>query len=398
MSLPSKVLLKPRKAQPFFNRHPWVYQGAIARVEGKPAPGTLVRVESAENKFIAHGLYNPHSQLSVRLYSWDENQPFDDAMIVARLERAIRFRHGELGLGDPRGACRLIFSEADGLSGLLVDRYADILVLQYNSLALTRFAPAIEDALKRIIAPRGMLRRTDRTIAELEGMTTEDGVIHGEIPSGPMVIVENALELLVDLQGGQKTGAFLDQRDNRQAFCQYTSGRDLLDLFCYTGAFGLHAMTQGKAKSLLGIDVSAGALGLARQNAERLGISATFVQEPALQAMQRLRQEGQRFGALVCDPPKFARNAAQVDQATKGYERINSLAMELLRPGGVMLTCSCSGHVHAEDFTAILADAAKKVGRDIQILEHRGQAPDHPVSLFCLESNYLKAVLLRAVD
>lgn len=396
MSQFPKVILKARKARPFFGRHPWVFHGAIDKVEDRPAPGAVVAVYSFEKEFVAYGLFNERSNIRVRLYSWDKDRPIDAAMIAERIARAVHFRHETLALAAPRGACRLVYSEADDLSGLVVDRYADILTVQLSSLALAQFEPVILRTLEQRLQPRGIMRRTERGIGELEGLETTDMVLAGTVPSEPFVIEDGGIELLVDPRTGQKTGAFLDQRDNRQALCRYTRGRSLLDVFCYTGAFGLTAARHGGATSVLGVDVSGAAIALAQQNAERNGIAAEFMQAEAVPALERLRSEGRRFGVVVCDPPKFARTPGALEKALKGYETINRLALELLEPGGILLTCSCSGHVSAEQFIHVLVSAAQKTGRELQLLEQRGQAPDHPISLFCLETAYLKCVIAHA--
>jgi 23S rRNA (cytosine1962-C5)-methyltransferase len=322
----------------------------------------------------------------------------DAELFVHRIVNAVRFRVETLGLGGERAACRLVYSESDGLSGLIVDRYADFVAVQFTSRALARFQSDLVDAIHRLVRPRGVYLRTERGVGELEGLLVQDGVLSGEAPTEPVLIVENGCEFWVDIQSGQKTGGFLDQRENRAALCRYARGRSVLDVFCYTGGFGIQAATVGGATEVLGIDVSATALVLARRNAERNGVSATFAQEQAVPAMKRLIGENRRFGVVVCDPPKFARSAAAIDRALSGYDQINRLALELLAPGGILLTCSCSGHVSQEDFTGMLVHAAQKTSVSIAILEQRGQAPDHPVSAFCLETAYLKCIIARRLE
>lgn len=393
-----RVILQPRKARPFFGRHPWVFEKAIERVEGDVSPGQLVQLHTHDKEFIAYGLFNPNSKIRVRLYSWDKEKPFDESMLGSRIERAIRMRHEDLGLGDPAGACRLVYSESDGLSGLVVDRYADILVVQFTSLAMAKFESFIITKLQEILQPRGIYRRTERGIGELEGLDTDDGPLAGDIPEEPITIKENGLELLVDPKTGQKTGAFLDQRDNRTASLRYSAGRSVLDLFCYGGAFSLNAAKNGGASSVTGIDASGTAILLAQENAKRNGIQAEYFKEDAAAALAGFAREKRRFGMIFCDPPKFARTAGAVAGAIRGYEQTNRQAIELLEPGGILVSCSCSGHVSAEQFLEILAQSAQNAKRELQILEQRGQAADHPVSLFCLETSYLKCVIARCVE
>lgn len=398
MSKAQTVTLKPRKARPFFGRHPWVFQGAIDKVDPGIQPGDLVRVMTHDREFVAYGLYNPESNIRVRLYSWDKDRPVDEAMIVERIERAVRMRREELGFSSPRSACRLVYSESDCLSGLIVDRYADALVVQFTSLAMSKFSDAVVATLQRLCEPSCIFRRTERGIGELEGLDLDDVLLAGSIPADPVVIEENGVELLVDIAAGQKTGAFLDQRDNRAALCRYTAGRSVLDLFCYSGGFSLTALKQGQARQTLGIDVSGPAIALAQRNAKHNGLAAEFRQQEVVPALEDLKREQQKFGVVICDPPKFARTAGAVENAVKGYDHLHRLSLEVLEPGGILMACSCSGHMSADLFMQTLAGAAQKVGREVQILEQRGQAPDHPVSVFCLETNYLKCVIARAVD
>ncbi len=392
------VALQAKKARPFFGRHPWVYQNAIEKIAGNPEPGAQIRVVSFEKEFIAYGLFNPDSTIRVRLYSWDKDRLIDADLIEERIARAVRLRHDVLGLGDPAGGCRLVFSEADGLSGLIVARYADILVVQFTSRALATYQQEIVGILERLLAPRGIMRRTERGIGELENLDLDDAPLAGDVPTAPVVIVEHGVRYLVDVRAGQKTGFFLDQRDNRAALCRYTGGRTVLDLFCYGGGFGIAAAKVGRAKSVVGVDVSGPALRLAQQNADLNDVAMELINDQVITAMQQLLREKRKFGVVVCDPPKFARTAGALEQATKGYEHLNRLALELLEPGGVLLTCSCSGHVSAEQFLKIVVASAQQLGRDLQILEQRGQAPDHPVSAFCLATSYLKCLVGRVAD
>jgi 23S rRNA (cytosine1962-C5)-methyltransferase len=397
MSVQPTVVLQQKKARPFFGRHPWVFQGAVDKVLGDPAPGDSVRVVTFDKEFIAYGLYNPESNIRVRLYSWEHGHPLDAAMIAGRIEVAIRARHEDMKLGDPKGACRLVYSESDGLSGLVVDRYADVLVVQFTSKALAAHESTVVEALERLLKPRSIVRRTDRAMNDLEKMTLDDVVLAGETPSG-FTVVENGLEWNVDVMSGQKTGLFLDQRDNRLGLCRYTPGKDVLDVCCYGGGFGITAMKRGDAKSLVGIDASGPAVALAQRNADLNDVAAEFINQQAVPAMQDLAREKRTFGVIVCDPPKFAKKAGDIDHAAKGYEWLNRSALDLLEPGGILCTCSCSGHLSQDDFLHILASASQKAGKPIQILEQRGRAIDHPVSAYCLETAYLKCDIARVAE
>ncbi|MFO0958955.1 MAG: class I SAM-dependent rRNA methyltransferase [Isosphaeraceae bacterium] len=388
----SRVVLRPRMARPFFARHPWVFSGSIAKVEGEPAPGDEVRVVSHEGQFIARGLFNPRSQIRARLYRWDDG-PLDDAFWAGRIDSALRLRSEVLGL---RGPCRLIFSEGDGLSGLTADRYGEWLVLQFTSLALFERRERLLDLLQERAPCRGILLRSEKGIADQEGLSFAEGPARGEAPDGPISVEEHGLAWEVDLTAGQKTGFYLDQRDNREAIARLARGRRMLDLFCYTGGFGLVALQHGAA-GVLGIDSSARAIDAARRNAERNGFadSAGYEVADAFDRAEQLRSSGERFGLVSVDPPKFARGARSIDAALKAYLRLNRAAVDLLEPGGILATCSCSGLVGRDEFAGVLAQAAELSGRPIQILESRGQAADHPISVSCPESSYLKCLAAR---
>jgi 23S rRNA (cytosine1962-C5)-methyltransferase len=396
MTAGGRVILKPRRARPFFARHPWVFDTSIQRVEGDPPAGAEVDVWSAEGKFVARGLYNPGSTIRVRLYRWDEG-PLDESFWAGRLESAIRLREGLLPLETgPQAAYRLVFSEADGLSGLTVDRYDRWLVAQFTSLALFER----RDMLLRLLADRtgaeGIVVRSERGIASREGLRSGDQESRGSVPDGPVDIVEHGLKYRVDLRAGQKTGFYLDQRDNRRAVASYCRGRRVLDLFCFTGAFSLNALKHGEAGEVMGVDSSATAIERAREHAAINGVDrATFEVGDVLEVLERLRAEGRRFGAVICDPPKYARQAKDVEHALKGYLRLNRAALDVLAPDGVLVTCSCSGLVGRELFADLLGQVAEQSGRPIQILEQRGQAADHPVSASCLETEYLKCMICR---
>ena len=390
-----RVVLKPRMARPFFARHPWVYAGSIGQVDGDLAPGTEVAVVSREGQFVARGLFNPRSVIRVRLYRWDD-APLDDAFWRDRLAAAVRLRTDTLGFRDPASPCRLVFSEADGLSGLTVDRYGSCLVVQFTSLALFERREAILDILQELTGAEGVILRTEKGIATLEGLECRDAVLRGPEPAGPISVVEHGLTYEVDLRTGQKTGFYLDQRVNRRAVARYAAGKTVLDLFCYTGGFSLNALHHGGATHSLGFDASAPAIELARRNAIANNLpNARFEASDAFDALEKLRSTGQRFGLVICDPPKFARHAKGVDDALKGYLRLNRAALDVLEPGGILATCSCSGLVDRARFAEVLGQVAELSGRPIQFLERLGQAADHPVSASCLETEYLKCFVCR---
>lgn len=390
-----RVILHPRRARPFYGRHPWVFPGAIAAVEGEPEDGAVVDLVSHAGNFVARGLYNGRSKIRVRLYSWDDATALDADFFRSRLAVAVRLRDEVLGLSGPGRACRLVFSEADGLPGLVVDRYDRWLVVQYTSLGLAQRRELIADLLEEIVRPEGIYLRTERGIGTAEGLELQDGLQRGQVPAEPVLIDDTGVRFLVHLAEGQKTGFYLDQRDNRLAAARLARGRRVLDAFCYTGGFGLHAARAG-AREVQGVDASEPALALARQNARLNELSGvSFTRSDVFEHLDALDRSGDRYGMVVLDPPKFARSRSAVDEALRGYRRLQTLALRLLEPDGVLVTCCCSGLITPDMLEGLLAQLAVDVRREVQILERRGQAPDHPVAVTCPESSYLKCLISR---
>jgi len=392
-----QVILKPRKARPFYGRHPWVLDSAVDRLEGTPADGDVVDLLSEKGKFIARGVFNSQSRLRVRLYTWRAGESLDEDFWRRRLETALRLR-STLGYDDPQGATRLVFSEGDGLSGLIVDRYAEYLAVQITAMAMAVRLPQILAILAELAAPRGILVRSDPSVAKAEGMEVAGGFVHGQGPTEPVVIAEHGLRYQVDLAEGQKTGFYLDQRENRRAAARYLRGRRVLDVFCYTGGFGLAGLALGQAADVQGIDSSRKAVELAGINAQLNGLpAARFEAADAFEALEARRDAGQRFDAVILDPPKFAGSRRALEEALRAYHWLNRLGVDLVEPGGILVTCSCSGHVGREDFLGMLLGVAQQTGRDLEVLEQRGAAPDHPVMITCPESEYLKCMICRVV-
>jgi 23S rRNA (cytosine1962-C5)-methyltransferase len=394
-----EVHLRPRKALPFFSHHPWVYQSAVTETPADLAPGAEVALRSAEGKFVARGLFNPHSNIRVRLYSWAEDLALDHAFWAQRLDEAIALRHKLFGEFTPDSACRLVYSEADQLSGLVIDRYGEWLVVQFTALAMAQRQDLWFDLLEERLKPKGILIRTEKGIRDVEGLEIADGLIRGEAPPRPMFLSENGVRYGVDLSEGQKTGFFLDQRDNRHRLGTLTENARVLDMFCYSGGFGLSALVNGGATEVIGIDSSEGAVTLAKQNAQLNGVAERMhvTKEDGFKALERLAAEGQRFDVVVLDPPKLARRREALEAALRGYFSLNRLAVDVLQPGGLLMTCSCSGVVTHQHFVETLANVGLDAGRHVQILEARGPSADHPASIHCLETDYLKCYLCRVV-
>ena len=390
------VVLKPKRARPFFGRHPWVLDTAVLRLDGTPADGDVVDLATHDGTFVARGLWNASSKLRVRLYAFDAATRLDDGLWKSRIASAVALRQS-LGLGDVGGATRLVNSEGDDLSGLIVDRYGEWLSVQVTALAMSHRLDTICDALESLVAPKGiLLRGAERGLAKLEGLHLPDRLVRGTAPSGAIFVTEHGLKFGVDLAEGQKTGFYLDQRDNRQAATRFARGRRVLDMFCYSGGFATACAVSGGARSVLAVDSSAKATALAKANADLNGAANVSVETAdAFEKLAALKTAGDHFGMVILDPPKFARSRASLDDAMRAYHRINRLAVDLLEPGGILVTNSCSGAVSREDFLVMLAGVAQRSGRTIQLLECRGAAPDHPVSAGCLEGEYLKCIIAR---
>ncbi len=390
-----RVFLEPGRERPLLGRHPWVFSGAIRRIEGSPADGDEVVVLAADASFVAKGLYNSRSQIRVRLYSWSADEALDDEFFRRRLAHAIAQR-ARLGLLDgERAACRVVFSEGDGLSGLVVDRYGRWLAVQLTSLALAKRLPALLGTLDAELAPRGVYLRTEKGILEEEGLELRDGLLQGEDPEDAIPIEESGATYLVDLRVGQKTGFFLDHRLNRTRAASFAAGRRVADLFCYTGGFTLPLLRAGAA-SVVGVDVSAPALELARRNLAANGLDdgrADLVRSDVFRWLEGAAAAGERYEMIVLDPPRFARSGRGVGQALKGYAGLNELAVRCLAPGGILVTCSCTGRVTRDAFVSVLGAVEARTGRRIRVLESRGQPPDHPVSPTCPETEYLKCLI-----
>jgi len=387
-----ELILKAKKAGPFLGRHPWVFSGAIDKIEGRPADGGEILLRASDGRFVARGLYNSQSQIRARLYSWNETEALTDAFFADRVLAAVSLRKA-LGLLAPEAACRLVFSEGDGISGMTADYYAGFIALQFNALALAQRREAIATALTRATAARGVYVRTEKGIRELEGLDIDDGPLSGEMPEKDVTILENGLRFEVDVREGQKTGFYSDQRDNRRTVAGYALNRRCLDVCCYTGGFSLNLARAGAA-SVTGLDSSAAALDAARRNAARNNLSnIDFVQGDAFTALDAMGKADRTFDLLVLDPPRFVQSSGGVSQALKAYVRLNALALRLVSPGAVLATCSCSGRLSPDEFLSVLAAAALTAGRTVRVLEKRGQPADHPVNAACPESEYLKCFI-----
>ncbi len=391
-----RLILKPDREKSLLRRHPWVFSGAIERIEGSPQPGETVEIRSAEDRFLAQAAYSPFSQIRARVWTFD-SQPVDAAFLRRRIERALAQRRAA-GLLEHQ-AVRLIYAESDGLPGLIVDRYGDVLVVQFLTAGAEFWRQTLIELLLELIPCRSIYERSDAEVRTLEGLPLREGLLSGEVPT-IVVIEENGLRFQVDLAHGHKTGFYLDQRANRRLIRSLADGRDVLDCFCYTGGFTLNALLGG-AHSVIAVDASAEALVHLRMNLALNHLPADRLETlegDVFQVLRRFRDQNRRFDLIILDPPKFATTAAQVEKAARGYKDINLLAFKLLRPGGWLVTFSCSGGVDAALFQKIVAGAALDAGVEAQILHSLFQDADHPVALHFPESAYLKGLVCRVRD
>ncbi len=385
--------LKPGRQKSLLRRHPWVFSGAVAGVEGEPAPGETVRVVDSRGQFLGLGAYSPASQIRVRVWSWDPDDSIGEAFLQTHLDRALQLRQAMLP-GLHTNALRLVHAESDGLPGLIVDRYNRGLVVQFLSSGAERWRATLLGLMQTWSGVDWIYERSDAEVRQLEGLPERTGPLLGE-PPDRLVIEENSLKFWVDLGAGHKTGFYLDQRANRARVGELAAGRDVLDCFCYTGGFSAYAL-QGGAKRVLAVDASTEALALARENIALNGLPAGQIEwQPGdvFQVLRQLRDRDRSFDLVVLDPPKFAPTAAQVKRAARGYKDINLLAFKLLRPGGILATFSCSGGIDADLFQKIVAGAALDAGVEARMVARLSQGPDHPVALNFPEGAYLKGLI-----
>jgi 23S rRNA (cytosine1962-C5)-methyltransferase len=390
----NKIVLKPGKEKSLLRRHPWIFSGAVARVQGAPAAGDTVAVTAADGRFLALAAWNPDANIRARVWSWDEAVRIDAGFFRARIETAIALRR-RLLQRDAREAERLVHGESDGLPGLIVDRYADVVVMQVSSAGCARWREPIVAALRDLTGARAIYERSDADVLELEGLEPSTGLVDGSLDSPVVEIEENGIRLRVDVAAGHKTGYYLDQRDNRARVGQLCRERDVLNCFSYTGGFTLQALLHG-ARSAVSVDSSAAALELGRQHVALNGLPADrceWLDADVFQCLRKFRDQGKAFDLIVLDPPKFAPTAATAERAARGYKDINLLAFKLLRPGGLLATFSCSGGVSQDLFRKIVAGAAADARVDAQVLEQFHATADHPVSLAFPEGEYLKGLL-----
>ena len=387
------VTLKPGREKSLLRRHPWIFSGAIQQVDGNPASGTTVDLLSFNGQFLARASYSPNSQIRARVWTF-EDEPVDKEFFRRKI-RAAMVQRSTFQVSGSSNGCRLIYAESDGIPGLIVDRYSDVLVLQSLTAGAEYWKETFADLLLEETGCAVLYERSDADVRELEGLSPHTGVLRGALSSFIFPITENDLQFNVNFASGHKTGFYLDQRVNRLRVRELAKGRDVLDCFCYTGGFSVNALAGG-AKSVLSVDSSGDALTLCKENVALNNLPAdrhTALEGDVFQLLRKFRDENRSFDMIVLDPPKFAPTAAHAEKATRAYKDINLLAFKLLRSGGILVTFSCSGGVDAGLFQKIVAGAALDAGSDAQVVQHLSQAPDHPVSLHFPEGAYLKGLV-----
>lgn len=393
------VTLKPGREKSVHNRHPWIFSGAIQRIAGHPADGDVVQVQAADGSFLAYGYLNRQSQITIRLLSWNRDEAIDAEFFRRRLQRAIAGRADLRRDQVSTNAYRLVHAESDLLPGLIVDYYAGYLSVQILTLGIERWKEMLIRLLVELLDPRGIVERSDVDVREKEGLPETVGLLTGESPPDWLEIREHGLRFWVDLLRGQKTGFYLDQRENRAAVARYAAGRAMLNAFSFSGGFGIYAAAAG-ANPITNVDASSEALAQAEANFRLNGLEdrdIELVEGDVFQVLRQFREAGRQFDLVVLDPPKFAYRRDQVERACRGYKDINMMAMQLLRPDSILATFSCSGLVTADLFQKVVFSAAVDAQRDVQILEPRAQAPDHPVLLSFPEGAYLKGLICRVL-
>lgn len=389
------VTLKKGREKSVRNHHPWIFSGAIASYGKNIKPGDIARVVGHDGDFLAYGYCNPHSHIAVRLLDWNEGAIIDGSWWHEKIALSIeRRRHL---LSPETDSCRLVYSEADLLPGLIVDKYAEFLAVQFLTAGVSRFKAEIVEALSQLTRTAGVYERAELSMLKLEKLSATAGLIKGTPPPPNLQIKENGIAFEVDIMNGQKTGWYFDQRDNRRLVASLATGLEILDCFCYTGGFSITALKLGARRCTL-VDSSAEHLDSARRNLRLNGISdgrVEIIKDDAFDRLRKMRDEKRTFDIVILDPPKFAPSRKDIRRATAGYKDINLLAMKLVKSGGYLVTFSCSAAIDPQIFRMIIAWAAADCGREVQIIGQLHQAPDHPILVSFPESEYLKGFICR---
>ena len=390
----NKLVLKPGREKSLKRRHPWVFSGAVAKVTGQPEAGETIEIHSGDGEFLAVAAYNPHSQITARVWDW-QRRAIDAGFFREHITRAVALRATLLPGCD---AVRLVHAESDGLPGVVIDRYGDVVVMQLSSAGAMRWRNAISGAVEAVVKPATLFERSDADVLALEGMQPCVGLLSGTAPRPDMTIGEAGAKFEIDVPHGHKTGFYLDQRANRLRVRELTGKREVLDCFAYTGGFTVNALAGGAAR-VTAVDSSGPALEMLRRNVALNNLpAAECIEGDVFQELRKMRDQARSFDLIVLDPPKFAPTAAHAEKASRAYKDINLLAFKLLRPGGLLFTFSCSGGVSRELFQKIVAGAAADARADAQIVGHLSAGADHPVALNFPEGEYLKGLICRVAE
>lgn len=386
-----RITLKRKIAQRIANGHPWIYNNEIEKIEGDPLPGSIVEVFYPDGKFAGRGYFNQLSQIVVRLLTRDRNTEINEEFFLKKLKECWEYRR-KIGYTEN---CRLVFGEADGLPQLIIDKFNHYFVIQTLALGMDKWKPAVVNALQNIFRPRGIYERNDVPVRELEGLPQQKGFLSEPFET-PIIISENGLKFKVDIENGQKTGYFLDQQDNRKAIQHIVKGADVLGTFTYSGSFEVHAAYYG-AKSVLGLDISENAVSRANKNAALNGLDniCRFEVGNAFDLLKQWVTEDRKYDVVMLDPPAFAKSRANIQNAVKGYKEINLRGMKLLRPGGFLVTSSCTSLVSRQLFLEIIEMAAKDARKKIRQIVFNTQSPDHPIVWNIDNTEYLKFVIVQ---
>lgn len=394
----ARLFLAKGREKSLLRRHPWVFSGAVTRVEGNAASGETIDVCDFQGKWLARAAFSPQSQIRARVWTFDQQEAVDRDFFINRLQTAQQWRTW-LAERDDLTGYRLIAGESDGMPGITIDRFQNFIVLQLLSAGAEYQRANLLAALQHCYPECSIYDRSDVAVRKKEGLPLAQGLVLGDEPPALLPIREHGMQILVDIKEGHKTGFYLDQRDSRLAARRFSANAKVLNCFSYTGAFAVSAL-MGGCEHVISVDTSQAALDVACQNVElnQLDLSkAEFVRDDVFQLLRKYRDEGRKFDLIIMDPPKFVENKSQLAGACRGYKDINMLAMNLLNSGGILLSFSCSGLMPIELFQKILADAAIDAGRDVQFIEQYRQAADHPVIASYPEGLYLKGFACRVV-
>ena len=390
----NSIILK-KSADSFIKRkHPWIFSGALEKVDGNPSKGETVQILTSEKKLVGLGSFSPSSQIRVRVWTFNPEEKIDEAFFRGKIDQAKSLREKILNVSTTN-AYRIINSESDGLPGLIIDRYGEYIVCQFLSSGVEFFKEVITDILNDMFKPKGIYERSNVDVREKEGLKSAIGSLRGTEPEDLVEILENGFKFLVDIKEGHKTGFYLDQRDNRKLVSAFAKEKTVLNCFSYTGGFSVYALAFG-AEKVTQVESSASALDLSLRNFELNNLNSSSVEninDDVFTVLRKFRDERKTFDLIILDPPKFAESASQIQKASRGYKDINLLAIKLLNPGGILFTFSCSGHVSQELFQKIVSDAALDSGREVKIIKWLTQSSDHPVLTNFPEGFYLKGLV-----